>query len=330
MEFIKVTASPHIKSSETTTKIMRDVIIALVPALIWGAYIYGPRAITLTAVSVISSVLFEYLYRKLLKKSNTVGDLSAAVSGVLLAMSLPVSAPLWMPVVGTFFATVIVKQLFGGLGKNVVNPAIAARIFLFISFPGEMVLYTEPGKRFSAFALSVDNAVDVTATATPLTYLKNGIIPEVSLSDLFVGNISGCIGEVSALALIAGGIYLLARKVISWHIPLSYLFTVAIITFAFPLNGADRLDYCLYHILSGAVMLGVFFMATDYVTSPVTKRGRIIFGIGCGAITVFIRYFGYPEGVSFAIMIMNCLVTYIDKAFRPVPFGKKKLKGEAK
>ena len=321
--FLTMTASPHIKSPIKTKNIMADVIIALLPALVWSVYVFGFRALTITLISVLSCVVFEYLYRKIMKKSNTVADLSAAVTGILLAYSLPVSVPLWLPVIGSFFAIVIVKQLYGGIGKNIVNPALAARVFLFIAYPTELVCFTSPGKHLSPFAINVSKeAADAVASATPLVNLKNGIVPGTDITSTLIGNIPGTIGEVSATLIILTGLYLIIRRVITWHIPVSYIATVAIITLLFPAGNMAGTDFMLYQLFSGGLMLGAFFMATDYVTSPVTDTGRIIYGIGCGLITVFIRYFGgYPEGVSFAILIMNLFVWYLDKATKPKVFG---------
>ncbi len=321
-KFLTMTASPHLKSPVRTTNIMGDVILALMPALFWAVYVFGFRSAVLTAVSVISCVVFEYLYRKIMKKSNTIGDLSAVVTGILLAFSLPVSVPLWIPAVGAFFAIVIVKQLYGGVGKNIVNPALAARVFLFIAYPGELTAFTKPYVHHPAFKISIDASSDIMAGATPLVGLKSGTVPADSSMSCLLGGVSGCIGEVSATLLILGGVYLICRKVISWHIPVTYLATVAIISFIFPAGDFSHLSFMQYQLFSGGLMLGAIFMATDYVTSPVTKKGRIIYGIGCGLITVFIRYFGgYPEGVSFAILIMNLFVWYLDKGTKPVKFG---------
>ncbi len=307
------------RHEDTTRLIMLDVIIALCPALVWAVYLFGARALTLTAVSVGSAVLFEYLYRLIMKKSNDIGDLSAAVTGMLLAFCLPVSVPLWMPAVGSFFAIVIVKQLYGGIGKNVVNPALAARVFLFLAFPGDMARFTAPSEKLPAFSLK---GADIVASATPLASLKEGVAPPESLLDLFLGNCAGCIGEVSVLLLLAGALYLFVRKIITWQIPVCYIATVAVLSYLFPASGMDAVQYVLSTLCSGGLILGAFFMATDYVTSPVTYRGRIFYGIGCGLITVFIRTCGsYPEGVSFAILVMNCLAWYIDKFTRPRVFG---------
>ncbi len=323
-KILTMTASPHIKSPIKTHNIMFDVIIALLPALFWAIYIFGLRSLTLTVISVVSCVLFEYLYRKLMRKSNTVTDLSAVVTGILLAFCLPVSVSLWIPVVGAFFAIVIVKQLYGGIGKNVVNPALAARVFLFISFPSQLSgdAFTKPYEHLPAFSINVNIADEIKAGATPMAVLKNGVLPESSELSCMLGGIAGCIGEVSATMLILGGIYLLLRKVISWHIPATFLATVAVISLLFPMGDVSAFEFMQYQLFSGGVVIGAIFMATDYVTSPVTPKGRVIFGICCGLITMFIRYFGgYPEGVSFAILIMNLFVWYLDKGTKPVSFG---------
>ncbi len=322
MEFFKVSSSPHMKHEDTTASIMLDVLIGLVPALIFGVYYFGTRALTLTLISVVSCMAFEYLYRKIMKKSNTLGDLSAVVTGVLLTFCMPHTVPLWMPVVGAFFAIVIVKQLYGGLGKNVVNPALAARVFLFACFPGHFGTYSTQKLGF------IESAADAVASATPLVYLKNGEIPlfsdgsPLTFGQLAYGYHGGCIGEVSAVLLVCGGFYLLLRRVITWHIPVSFLGTVALLSFVFPVGSFQRLDFMICELVTGGLVLGAIFMATDYVTCPATGKGRIIYGIGCGVITVFIRYFGgYPEGASFAILIMNLFVWYIDKATMPRVFG---------
>jgi len=336
---LMVSSSPHVKSEDGTRSIMLDVIIALAFPLIMAIYFFGWRSLTLTLTSVAASIAFEWLYRRALKKPSTVHDLSAVVTGILIAFNLPVSAPLWIPVVGAFFAIVIVKQLYGGLGKNFMNPALAARAFL-LSWPGLISFWTRPlvNSGISLFgAVTRDNvAIDAIASATPLAKMKLGILPSVvsanfendiaySLRDTFIGKIPGCIGEVSAIVLIAALIYLLVRKVITWHIPVAYVGTVAVLTFVFPLGGNDPLTWMLYSISTGGLMLGAVFMATDYTTSPVTSKGRIIYGIGCGLLTVLIRYFGsYSEGVSYSILIMNLLVWTIDKYIKPRRFGVKK------
>lgn len=307
------------RHEDTVSVIMADVIVALCPALIWATYIFGARALTLTLVSMVSSVIFEYLYRLITKKSVTVGDLSAAVSGMLLAYSLPISVPLWIPVVGSFFAIVIVKQLYGGIGKNVVNPALAARVFLFLAFPSEIATFPASAEKLPAFSLK---GVDIVSTATPLASLKEGVAPTESVFELFIGDYAACIGEASVLLLLAGALYLFVRKIITWHIPVTYIATVAILAYLFPASGMDTVQFVLSSLCSGGLILGAFFMATDYTTSPVTPKGRIIYGIGCGLITYFIRACGsYPEGVSFAILVMNCLARYLDKFTRPRVFG---------
>lgn len=314
-----VSSSPHIRSDEDTSTIMRDVIIAMLPAMIIGIYNYGARAAMLIIVSVISCVGFEALYQKLMKKEVRVGDLSAVVTGILLAFNLSVAATWWMAVIGSFFAIVVVKQLFGGIGKNFVNPALAGRAFL-VSWVSIMTQFVKPGLFPSLFG-----AVDVETSATPLFYLKNVAangMPDVSILDMFLGNIGGCIGEVSALMLLLGGAYLVVKKVITPTIPLCYIGTVALFALIFPRTG-NSLESMLMEIFSGGLMLGAIFMATDYVTSPVTAKGQVIFGIGCGLLTVFIRYFGgYPEGVSYSILIMNLGVWLIDQYTAPKKFGE--------
>lgn len=318
MGLLKVSASPHIRHEDTTRVLMSDVVIALLPLAVWGAYIFGLRVITVTAISVISCVLFEFLFNLIIKKPSPIGDFSAVVSGLLLAFNLPASIPLWIPVVGGAFAMIVVKGLFGGLGKNFMNPVLAARVFLFASWPSHMTNYTTPLLRLPLFG----EGVDAVSSATSLTLLKSGELPEISLKNMFIGNMAGCIGEISALLILAGGLYLLVRKAITWHIPLSFIGTVALITLIFAPDGLNNFSYMLYELFSGGLMLGAVFMATDYVTSPVTSKGRIIYGIGCGLLTVFIRKFGgYPEGVSFAILIMNLFVWYLDKGTKPTKFG---------
>lgn len=320
-ELMTVTPSPHIRTTDTTRTIMLDVCIALIPAVIWGIYVFGLRALTVTLISVISAVLAEAVWQKIMKKPVTVLDFSSAVTGIILALNLPVSVPLWLPAVGSAFAIIVVKQLFGGLGKNFVNPALAARVFLFLAWSAYMAVFTKPGEPMSAIAINPD----AVASATPVAELKRGIIPEgTSLLDAFLGYEGGSIGEVSALLLAAGFVYLLVRRIITWHIPVSYIGTVFVITLLFP-QTSNALEFALFEIFSGGLFLGAIFMATDYVTSPISLRGRLIYGIGCGLITVFIRYFGtYAEGVSFAILIMNLTVWYIDRYTKPKRFGGSK------
>ena len=319
---LTVSPSPHIRGPENIASIMLDVLLALTPAMLWGIYVFGMRALALAVISVVCAIGWEAASQVILKQPVTIRDLSAAVTGLLLAMNLPVSAPLWMPVVGTFIAIVVVKQLFGGIGKNFVNPALAARVFLFISFASSMSIYPAAGSKVNSLAVQLGEG-DIVAGATPLASLKNGVLPDVNLFDLITGsNMGGCIGEVSALLLAAGGVYLMIRRVITWHIPVAYIGTVALLTFFFPQSGGVAANFMLAELFSGGLMLGAFFMATDYATSPVTTDGRLIFGVGCGLLTIMIRYFGsYPEGVSFAILIMNLLVWYIDKVTVPKRFG---------
>ena len=316
------TSSPHIRAAENTRSIMLDVIIALLPALVWAVIQHGFKALTLTAVSAAGCVFFEWGYRKLMKKPQSVGDLSAVVTGMLLAFVSPVLTPHWMILVGDFFAIVIVKQLFGGIGKNFVNPALAGRAFLLGSYAGVMTTWAAPGTKVPV----IGSTVDAVTAATPLAYMKTGdmegLLANYSISDMFIGNIGGSLGELSVLMLLIGGLYLLWRKVINWHTPVAYILTVAVLTFLFPKAGASNVEWMLYSISGGGLMLGAFFMATDYATSPVTKKGQLIFGIGCGLFTVFIRYFGsYNEGVCYSIMVMNLCVALIDKKTRPARFG---------
>ncbi len=324
-DLLCVSPSPHIKSTDTTRSIMTDVLIALIPAFAWGVYMMGLRALVIGLLSVLCCVLFEAGCQLIMRRPVTVSDCSAAVTGLIFAMNLPVTVPLWMPVVGSFFAIVVVKQLFGGIGKNIVNPALAARVFLFSAWAGQMSRFTAPGNPVSSLRITLGD-VDAVTGATPLAALKNGVMPSATIGDMLVGNIGGSIGEVSALLLLLGGIYLIARRVITWHIPVAYLGTVALITFFFPQTGTGGV-FMLYELMAGGLVIGAFFMATDYVTSPITPVGRLLFGAGCGGITVLIRYFGsYPEGVSFAILIMNLLVWYLDLAGMPKRFGAVKEK----
>ena len=313
-----VASSPHISSGDSVRGTMLDVIIALIPALGVSTYFFGPRVLIMTLISMVSCVAFEFLYRFLMKKSVTVGDLSACVTGLLLAMCLPVNAPYWMVVVGAFFAIIVVKQLYGGLGKNFMNPALAGRVFLF-SFPALMNRFVPAGTDFWA---GLGSTADAVTSATPMASLHQGILPDVTLREMLLGAHGGSMGEVPAAMLILGGIYLLLRKVITLRIPLWYLGTVAVLTFLFPLGGNAPLQWMLYNLLGGGLLLGALFMATDYVTSPVTPVGQILYAVGCGGLTVFLRYFGvYPEGVSFAILIMNAFVWLFDKAGMPRPYG---------
>lgn len=317
---LRLSSSPHIHGSFSTRRIMLDVIIALLPALVGAVVFFGFRALTLTLVSAAACVFFEWGYRKIMKLDCTVGDLSAVVTGILIAYVCPVTIPYWMLIIGDLFAIIIVKQLFGGIGKNFMNPALTARAFLLVSWPVAMTTWAQSGKWVGIFS-----AADAVTSATPLGQAAEGGAASVQLLDLFIGKTGGCIGEVSALLLLIGGIYLVIRKVISVRIPLAFIGTVAVLAFLFPQNGCDRLYWMGFEVLSGGVVLGAIFMATDYVTSPVTGWGQILFGIGCGAITILIRYFGsYPEGVSFAILLMNACAGVFDRIGRLPQFGKVK------
>ncbi len=316
MRELIVSSSPHSKDHRTVSKIMGYVLVALAPAAAGAVLYYKWRAFFLIVISMLSCVFFEYLYNLIMKRKQTLYDCSALVTGVLLAFNLPSSAPLWLPPIGALFAIVVVKLLFGGLGRNIFNPAMSARVFLFLSFSSYM-----SGPWITP--------IDGVSAATPLAYLKNNgvdlvtITDKITIADCVLGNVGGCLGETSAILLLLGGIFLLYKKVITWHIPVSFLGTVAVITLLFPrYNDISAWQYMQYHLFSGGLFLGAFFMATDYATSPITPLGRIIYGIGCGLLTVFIRYYGgYPEGVSFAILIMNCFATYLDTKTIPRNFG---------
>lgn len=308
MEKLHVSVSPHIHGKKSTQGIMLDVIIALLPATIAGVVLFGIDALLVIATCVISAVVCELLFNIIVKKEQTVSDLSSVVTGLLLALNLPANIPLWQATVGSAFAIIIVKCVFGGLGKNIVNPAITARVFMLIAF-GSMTA--------AVFPTGMDSA----SGATPLTDLDNGVVP--NLMDLLLGKNGGAIGETCALALIIGGVYLLVRKVISWHIPVAFIGTAFLFTL---LVEGGNFETALAWTLSGGLLIGAFFMATDYVTSPSTAKGKIIFGIGAGVITVLIRFWGaYPEGVSFAILLMNIVNPFIDgKCTRKLFGGAKK------
>ena len=322
---LTISSSPHTHAPVTTQTIMRDVLIGLAPALLGSVYFFGFRALMVALVSAAACVFFEWFWNKMMKLPSHTYDLSAVVTGVLLAFVCPVSVPYWCIIIGDFFAIIIVKQLFGGVGRNIVNPALAARAFMF-SWPVIMNNWVKVG--FSN-AAGLFSAADAVTAATPLAAMHQGKMPDVSLLDLFVGNVGGSLGETSAILLLIGFGYLLIRKVVTPRIPLAFLGTVAVLTFLFPM-GNDRISWSAAQLCSGGLMLGALFMATDYVTSPVTKLGQIIFGIGCGVLTVVIRYFGgYNEGVSYAILVMNCCVVLLDRIGRPKKFGAPK-KGVAK
>lgn len=318
---LTISSSPHAHSPVTTQTIMRDVLIALVPALLGSIYFFGFRALLVTLVSAAACVFFEWGFCKIRKLHCKTYDLSAVVTGVLLAFVCPVTIPYWTIILGDFFAIVLVKMLFGGLGKNIVNPALAGRAFMF-SWPVLMSNWVKVGFSNAAGLLSTADAV---TAATPLAVMhQQKMLPEESILDMFLGNIGGCIGETSALLLIVGFVYLLYRKVITARIPLAYIGTVAILAFLFP-QGNDRIAWMAAQVFGGGLMLGAIFMATDYVTSPLTKLGQIVYGIGCGVITILIRYFGgYSEGVTYAILCMNACAVLLDKIGRPVKFGAPK------
>ena len=317
---LTISSSPHVHSPVTTQTIMRDVLIALVPALIGSVYFFGFRALLVTLLSAAACVFFEWAYCKLTRTPLKIYDLSAAVTGVLLAFVCPVTIPYWCILIGDFFAIIVVKAIFGGIGRNIVNPALAGRAFLF-SYPALMANWVKPGFRNAA---GIINTADAVTGATPLAAMSQGSLPAESISQLFLGNIGGCIGETSVLLLVLGLLYLLARKIITLRIPAAFIGTVAVLTLLFP-QGNPNFQWMAAQLGSGGLFLGAIFMATDYVTSPVTKLGQVVFGIGCGVLTVVIRYFGgYPEGVSYAILIMNCCVVLLDRIGRPKKFGSPK------
>lgn len=318
-EKLIVSHSPHIAGRDTVSGIMLDVVIALIPALLAGIMVFGARAAVVTLVCVISCVVSEYIWTLALKKPNTTGDFSAVVTGILLAFNLPASIPLWMAVIGSVFAIIVVKQFFGGIGHNFMNPALAGRAFLLASWALAMTTWYEPGTILPLFS-----APDAVSSATPLAAYAYGN-GNFSYSTLFFGNHGGCIGETSAFAILIGAAYLIVRKVIRIRVPLTFIATVAIGTWLFAgKDGIGSGDW-LYQILSGGLMLGAFFMATDYTTSPTTPTGQIVFALGCGIITVLIRVWGgYPEGVSYSILLMNIATPLIEKMTAPGRYGKVK------
>lgn len=304
-KLFNVSSSPHVRSKVSTSNIMFDVAIAMVPALIWGVMQFGIRALIVVAATVASCMLSEYAFEKYMKKPITIGDGSALVTGMILGLNMPPSIPVWIPCLGGAFAIIVVKQLYGGLGQNWMNPALAARCFLLISFAGKMTQFTVP-------------ATDAIASATPLAIMKSG--GEVAWMDLMIGKIPGTIGEVSAIALLIGAAYLLYKKVISLRIPGTYILTFAIFAFIF---GRQDINYVLAQVFGGGLIFGAFFMATDYVTSPITPNGQIVFGICLGLLTGLFRLFGgSAEGVSYAIIFCNMLVPLIEKYTLPTAFGK--------
>ena len=319
---LTISSSPHVHAPVTTRTLMRDVLIGLIPAMIAGVWFFGLRALTVTAVSMLACYFFEKLYNKLMKKHDKTYDLSACVTGALLAFVCPPTIAYWQIILGAAFAILLVKMLFGGIGKNIVNPALAGRAFMF-SWPVAMSTWVKVG--FSN-AASVFSTADIATAATPLAAMHQGYIDPAagSILDMFVGNVGGCIGETSALALLIGFAYLLYRKVITPTIPVSYIGTVAVLALLFP-QGNNAFQWMAAQLFSGGLMLGAIFMATDYVTSPLTKKGQIVYGIGCGVLTILIRYFGgYNEGVSYAILCMNCCVVLLDRIGRPTKYGAPK------
>ena len=307
-----VSSAPHIVSNVDTTRIMAMVIMALIPSLLVSIYVFGMRVLTLTVVCIVASVFFEWAWNALMHKRQTIGDLSAAVTGLLIAFNVPSGLPYWIAIVGCFVGIVIVKQLFGGVGKNIANPAITARIVLFISFATEMTTWPLPRM-----------AADATSTATPLGVLAEGGAELPTNMEMFLGFIGGSMGEVSAIALLIGGLFLIWKKVISPIIPVCFIGSVFVFAFIYyAATGGDAFDMALFHVLAGGVMLGAFFMATDYVTTPLLPMGKVVVGIGCGVITMIIRLWGqYPEGVSFSILIMNCLTPLINNFFQKRMYG---------
>ena len=316
---LDVAYQPQIRTNIDTQRLMGCVLLSLLPAVIMAVWQFGPKTLIVMGSSVLSAVFFEWAIRKFRKQSATIGDLSAVVTGLLLALTLPPTSPWWLPVIGTFFGIVVVKQLYGGIGKNFLNPALAGRAFLLASYAVLMARFPAPAH------LAGVEGVDAFTAATPLNLLKNGGEMIFPLKSMFLGLIPGAMGEISALALLLGGLYLILRKVISWRIPVSFIGTVALLTLIFGGGGVSRVDFMLYNVLGGGLLLGAFFMATDYATSPVTLKGQLLYGAGCGAITVLIRYFGSnAEGVSYAILLMNLCAWAIDKGFHRHQFGVSK------
>lgn len=325
-----LSSSPHIHSGETTDKVMRLVIYALLPATALSLYFFGLPALKVLLICTLGCVGFEALTCKLMGRAQTIADGSAALTGILLALNLPPSSPWWMALVGAAIAILIGKQVYGGLGYNPFNPALVARVVLLISFPVQMTTWTAP--------TPIGSGLDAVTTATPLGEMKTAVmltgeLPQLAssgLTDYLLGNMGGCVGEVSALALLLGGIFLLYKKIITWHTPVSYIGSLILFSGIFWLIDPSRYPSPLFHLLTGGLMLGAFFMATDMVTSPVCSTGMLIFGTGCGLLTVLIRLFGgYPEGVSFAILLMNAATPLIDRYTKPKIYGQQPAQPEA-
>ena len=315
---LDVAYQPQVRTKTDTRRLMLDVIISLMPAMIVAVLQFGMNSLLLVLCSITSAVFWEWGYRRLFKKEASIGDLSAVVTGLLLGLTLPPTAPLWIPVFGTLFGIVVVKQLYGGIGKNFLNPALAGRAFLLSSYATIMATWNIPN--------ALSGTIDGTTMATPLAGLYGEGLPAYfSMKALFMGFIPGSIGEISAFAILLGGGYLLYRKVISWRIPVAFVGTVALLTLIFGRSGYGNFEWMMYNVLSGSLLFGAFFMATDYATSPVTLNGQLLYGAGCGMLVVLIRYFGgFPEGTTYAILIMNLCTWAIDKAFHRHQFGVSK------
>ena len=313
---LTVSSAPHIRSNDNTRKLMLDVLIALVPALIAAVWFFGIRALALTVVSAAVCVALEALVCLAMRKPvTTVLDLSAVVTGVLLAFTLPASCPYWVLIVGDAFAIIVVKGVIGGLGQNIFNPALGGRAFIMLLWPASITRFAAAGTSYSLIG------VDIVTGSTPLQNMSRGTLPTESLGDMFIGNIGGCIGEVCVLALLIGFAWLLYRRVISWRIPVAYVGTVAVLTLVF-FKGDSALNWMLYSVMGGGVLLGAIFMATDYATSPALPASQLVYGVGCGVLTVIIRYFGvFPEGVTYAILIMNACAWALDRAMPLRRFG---------
>jgi Na+-translocating ferredoxin:NAD+ oxidoreductase subunit D len=318
-----LSSSPHIRASQTTPKVMRDVIIALLPACAVSVYLFGIPALTVLVIATLGCMAAEAICQRLAGKPQSLGDASAAITGILLALTLPPQSPWWIPLIGAVVAIGVAKHAYGGLGYNPFNPALVARVVLLISFPVQMTTWSTPAPLFSG--------IDAVTAATPLDQMQTslmltGTLPEgleAPLGDYFLGNMAGSLGEMSALALLLGAAYLFVRRILTWHIPAAFLGSVVLLSGTFWLIDPLRYPSPLFHLLTGGVILGAFYMATDMVTSPVTTKGMILFGLGCGFLTVIIRLFGgYPEGVAFAILLMNAVTPLIDRFTRPHPFGQ--------